>query len=425
MEKMSTGDRVKLSAMMFFQFMIVAVFFIQLAPYCEGLKMNSTLVSLIVSSMAIGCLASPIVGMIADRHFAGQKVLATLNIVGAVMLFLAARTTAPIPLFILLLGFMICYMPSWGLTSAIAMANTPPERFPQVRVFGSIGWVASILFSIVAFKVWGKTIDGTNIPLYCGAAISLIAGLNALLLPNTPPPAKGQPASVIDALGLRALSLMKDKNFAIFILASFLVMLPFGIHWSYIGTYLGDKQFKLITGSAYIGQGLEIFLMLLVPVSLAKLGVKKTMAIGLAAQVVRFLAYYGADVSGAVSIAFLGILMHGAIFGFFFVGGQVYISQRASKEIQAQAQGFIFLVNLGLGLLVANFVNGKLIERLKVTEVVDGVTKISWGPIWMIQLIASVAVLAIFLVFFNHKDEEASEEAEPPVEEADAAAAEA
>jgi len=109
MSNVSLGDRIKLSAMMFFQFMIVAVFFIQLAPYCNGLKMNSTLVSLIVSSMAIGCLASPIVGMIADRHFAGQKVLAVLNIVGAVMLALAAMTTNPIVLFSLLLAFMICY----------------------------------------------------------------------------------------------------------------------------------------------------------------------------------------------------------------------------------------------------------------------------------------------------------------------------
>jgi hypothetical protein len=200
-------------------------------------------------------------------------------------------------------------------------------------------------------------------------------------------------------------------------------MLPFGIHWSYIGDYLNDKGFKLITGSAYIGQALEIFLMLLVPVSLAKLGVKKTMAIGLVAQVVRFLAYYGADVSGNVTIAFAGILMHGAIFGFFFVGGQVYINQRAPKEIQAQAQGFIFLVNLGLGLLVANFVNGELIKQLKVTTVVDGKDVVSWSRIWIVQIIASVAVLAIFLAFFHHKDEEgAAEEAvaeeEVPVEEA-------
>ncbi|MBM4034575.1 MAG: MFS transporter [Planctomycetes bacterium] len=404
MEKVSVGVRVKLSAMMFFQFMIVAVFFIQLAPYCQGLKMNATLVSLIVSSMAIGCLASPIVGMIADRHFAGQKVLATLNIVGAVMLALAANTTATIPLFILLLAFMLCYMPSWGLTSAIAMANTPPEKFPQVRVFGSIGWVASILFSIVARKVWGMTIDGTNIPLYCGAAVSLIGGLNALMLPNTPPPAKGQPASVMDALGLRTLSLMKDKNFAVFILASFLVMLPFGIHWSYIGSFLSDKGFEMVTAVSYTGQALEVILMLLVPVSLAKLGVKKTMAIGLAAQVVRFLAYYGADVSGVMPITFAGILMHGAIFGFFFVGGQVYISQRAPKEIQAQAQGFIFLVNLGLGLLIANFINGELIKQLKVTTVVEGKAVTSWSSIWMVQIIASVAVLAIFWLFFNHKD---------------------
>jgi len=435
MSNVSLGDRIKLSAMMFFQFMIVAVFFIQLAPYLNKLEMNSTLVSLIVSSMAIGCLASPIVGMIADRHFAGQKVLGVLNLVGAVMLFLAAMTTSGIPLFILLLAFMICYMPSWGLTSAIAMSNTPPEKFPQVRVFGSIGWVASIIFGLVAKwcfdgeivdgVVTGKIIDGTNIPLYIGAAVSLIAGINAFFLPNTPPPAKGQPASVIDALGLRALVLMKDASFAVFILCSFLVMLPFGIYWSYNGAFLADKGYEMVTAVTYIGQGVEIFLMLLVPVAMAKLGVKKTMAIGLAAQVVRFLAYYAADVSGVMPIMFAGIMVHGAIFGFFFVGGQIYIGQRAPKEIQAQAQGFIFLVNLGLGLLIANFVNGWLIEKFKViTPGVDGGKDvISWSKIWLIQLVASIVVLVIFWLFFNHKDEEAAVEApavDAPAEDAPA-----
>ena len=419
MENVSARVRVRLSAMMFLQFMVVAVFFIQLAPYLDSLGLGSTLRSLIVSSMAIGCLASPIVGMIADRYFAGQKVLALLNILGSVLLFLAAISTNAVWVFVMLLLFMICYMPSWGLTSAIAMANTPPEKFPQIRVFGSIGWVASILFSLVAKWVYDTTIDGTNIPLYCGAAVSLLAGLNALTLPNTPPPSKGEPCSVLDALGLRTLSLMKDANFAVFILASFLVMLPFGIHWSYFGTYLGDKGYKLITAVTYSGQALEMVFMLLVPVVLAKYGVKKAMVIGLAAQVIRFAAYWGADVSGVMPITFVGILMHGAIFGFFFVGGQVYINQKAPKAIQAQAQGFIFLVNLGLGLLVANFINGELIDKLKVVKVVDGVEVTSWATIWMIQLIASVAVLAIFVLFFRTKDEEGEKGAEAPEEDTD------
>ena len=139
---MPIGTRIKLSAMMFLQFMLFAVWFVQLSAYATGMGVKGSMLSLIVSSMAIGCLVSPIVGMIADRHFSSQKVLAVLNGFCAVLLFGAARVTDPTMLFIILLGAMLCYMPTWGLTSAIAMSNSPAEKFPQIRVFGSMGWVA-------------------------------------------------------------------------------------------------------------------------------------------------------------------------------------------------------------------------------------------------------------------------------------------
>ncbi|MBW8034467.1 MAG: nucleoside permease, partial [Planctomycetes bacterium] len=200
MESMSMSVRVKLSVMMFLQFMLFAVWWVPLAAYLGNIGIEGNFKSLILSTMAFGCLASPIIGMIADRHFASQKVLATLNIVCAIFLFLAAIQTSPVALFVLLLIAMLCYMPSWGLTSAIAMSNSPTEKFPQIRVFGSIGWVASGLFSLVALKVFKiELFDGTKLPMICGAVCCLIAAAVNFTLPNTPPPAKGQKASVIDA----------------------------------------------------------------------------------------------------------------------------------------------------------------------------------------------------------------------------------
>ncbi|GAH69288.1 unnamed protein product, partial [marine sediment metagenome] len=98
----------------------------------------------------------------------------------------------------------------------------PSEQFPKVRVFGSIGWVASGIFSIIFIKFLKVDFDGTNIPFYCGAGVSLIAAFVNLALPSTPPPAKGQKSSLIDTFGLGAVQLMKDRNFAIFIIFSFL-----------------------------------------------------------------------------------------------------------------------------------------------------------------------------------------------------------
>ena len=409
---MPTGVRIKLSAMMFLQFMMFAVFWIQLAPYLGTLKLGDMATFLMVSSMAIGCLFSPIIGMVADRYFAGQKVLFVMNLLGAVLLLLAAFQTDPTLLFIVLLLFMICYMPSWGLTSAIAMANSPPERFPHIRVFGSIGWVASMLFSLVAKWAYGEMIDSTNIPLFCGAAVGIVAAVVALTIPHTPPPAKGKPFSIVDALGLRSLVLMKDFSFALFIIVSLLVMLPFGMHWTFVGAFLKDKGFELITGTAYLGQVVEIVVMPFVAVAIARMGVKWAMSVGLVFLIVRFAGYMCGDMFNVMPLVYVGIMVHGLIYGFFFVGGQIYINRKAPKEIQAQAQGFIFLVTFGVGLLVANWINLRLIRALKTDETVGGVAMKDWTSIWIVMTVVSVAALVVFFLFFWDKPKGEEEKAE-------------
>ena len=137
--RISNQTRLLLSAMMFLQFMMLAVWFVPLAAYLDNIGVTGTLRALILSSMALGCLVSPIVGMVADRLFAGEKVLAVLNLLTGMLLLMAARADDPLMIFALLLAQMLCYMPTWGLTSAIAMAHAPAEKFPQIRVVVLLG----------------------------------------------------------------------------------------------------------------------------------------------------------------------------------------------------------------------------------------------------------------------------------------------
>ena len=417
-EQMSMNTRIRLSAMMFLQYMMFAVFWVPLSAYLTNMNVEGLYKATILSSMALGCLAAPLICMIADRHFASQKVLTVLNFLCAVLLLLAAKQANPVMLFVFLVLAMFCYMPTWSLTNAIAMANSPADKFPQIRVFGSIGWVASGIFSFVAgMKMFGETtIDGTSIPLMCGAGTALLAALVNTTLPDTPPPAKGKEASIVDALGLRALTLMKDFNFALFIIISMLVMIPFTIYWSYGSMFLQDQGFEFITITMNWGQFVEMFLMLLVPFALVKFGVKKTMLIGLAALVARYVSFWGGGTLDQNSLYFLGILVHGIIFGFFFVGGQVYVDKKAPPEIRAQAQGLIVLICFGVGMLLGNFINGKLIEIYTVEE------GINWDPIWMITTICSVILLAVLAFFFKDDVQETVAVVEEPAPEAPVAA---
>jgi len=295
---------------------------------------------------------------------------------------------------------MLVYMPTWALTSSIAMTHAPSEQFPRIRVFGSIGFVASGIFSVIWVKLFHLGFDGTNLPFYVGGAISLVASLSNLALPKTPPPAKGVEGSLIDAFGLRTLKLMADRNFTAFIILSFLSVIPFSMYWSYGSEFLLDKGFEFITVTMNLGQLVEMLIMLIMPFSIRKIGLRNTMGVGLLFLFIRYLAFYTGVWAESPGLYFVGILVHGIIFSYFYVGGQIYIDKKAPDELKAQAQGFIFLVTFGLGLLAGNLVSRQIIESY---SSVSGNTRLyNWETIWGVTTALSALLLLAFLLFFRN-----------------------
>jgi hypothetical protein len=258
--------------------------------------------------------------------------------------------------------------------------------------------VAAGLFSIVARYLWDVVIDGTAIPLYCGAGVALAGAVFALALPHTPPPAKGQKTSLIDVMGLRSLGLMKDWHFAVLMLGTLIATIPFSAHWTYGSAFLEAKNFEYLTVTMNWGQFVEMFLMLLVPIAIVRVGLKWTMVIGLCMLLVRYAAYALGDAYDQEPLYFSAILVHGIIFGFFYVGGQIYVDRKAPKEMKAQAQGLLFLI-FGVGLLVGNFANGWLIEA---NTVIEGTQKIiNWQPMWLANTLVSAVLLVLFVLLFR------------------------
>ncbi|SHJ28022.1 Nucleoside H+ symporter [Tangfeifania diversioriginum] len=258
--------------------------------------------------------------------------------------------------------------------------------------------MASGIFSIIFIRFLNTDFDGTNIPFYCGAGVSFIAAFTNLGLPNTPPLAKGQKATLIDAFGLGTVQLMKNKNFAIFIVLSFLSMIPFAMYYSYFSEFLLFIDTKYISVTINWGVLFEMGFMLLVPVAIKKFGLRKTMIYGLVALVIRYLSFYAGGVITQPWMYYIGILIHGLIFGFFYVGGQIYIDKKAPKHLKSQAQGFIFLVTFGLGLLAGNFLCAKLIDYYHTDA------GYNWDAIWAVTTIFSAVLLVLFVIFFRNKD---------------------
>lgn len=401
--------RFRLSLMMFFQYMIYAVWWVPLAAYLTNMDVGTARKALILSSMAIGGLASPAIGMVADQYFSGQKVLFILNLINSVMLFLAAGTGSQGFLLVFLLLTMLFYMPTWALTSAIAMKHAPPEIFPGIRLFGSVGHVVSGLFSLSAVKIFHVGFDGTNLPFYCGAAVGVVSALYSLTLPDSAPAGKGKKASAFEILGLGTLKLMKERNFALFIVFSFLAMIPFAMYFSYFSEFLLNIKTRFIAITINWGVLAEMGFMLLIPPAIRKFGLRKVMIMGLAAMFIRYASLYIGGIAGQQWMFYIGILIHGLIFGFFYVAGQIYVNRKTPDELKSQGQGFIFLVTFGLGLLAGNMIDGQVINLF--TEMKDGLRVYDWSSIWGTTTAFSLVLLVMFVLFFRDEPATAGSEA--------------
>jgi len=281
------------------------------------------------------------------------------------------------------------------------MTHSQSEQFSLIRVFGSVGWVVSGVFSLVVVSQFDIRFDGTNIPFFFASAIGLLAAILNLYLPATPPSGKGKHNSVTDALGFRTVRLMKDRNFAVFIILSFLSMIPFSMYWSYCSEFLLDRNIEYISITMNFGQLAEMLFLLTVPFSIRKAGLRNTMIFGLAALLIRYVAFYTGSATDVVFFYLVGILVHGIIFGYFYLGGQIYIDQKAPTELKAQAQGFIFFVTFGLGLLVGNLISGQLIGHFSYT--VDAIRTYNWTGIWAITSASSLALLLAFIIPFKNE----------------------
>lgn len=393
---------IQLSLMMFMQYFIFAVWWVPFAAYL-GNTLTMMQATLILCSMAIGAMASPFVGLIADKRLASQKLLAILNLLTAIFLFIAIYQTSFTGRLISILLVMLCYMPTQSLTSSIAMTHAPSELFPRVRLMGTIGWVASGIFSLLALRVLKmESFDGTVYPLYCGVAAGLLAAVLNLFLPNTPPMGdRTEKISIKDVLGLKTLSILKNRNFNIFILLSVLAIIPFTLYHLFGSLIFADKDVKYITLTMNCGQIAEIFFLFLTTGILVKYGIKKALMFGLVAMLIRYAAFwFGAVYEQQWLYGYgTGIIVHGLIFGLFFVGGQVYADKITPESLRGQVQGFLFFIIWGVGYLIGTLFNGFLIDYFR-NE--DGC---NWPVLFGIQTVFSLVIILLFAFFFKSNQE--------------------
>ncbi|MGZ8516667.1 MAG: nucleoside permease [Chitinophagaceae bacterium] len=403
---MNLTTRVQLSAMMFLEFFIWGGWFVTLGTFL-GNNLNATGAQSanVFSTQSWGAIIAPfVIGLIADRYINAEKILGALHIIGAILMYQLYNADSIGVFYPYVLVYMILYMPTIALVNSVSFnqMKDPEKEFSNIRVFGTIGWIVAGL--LISFLFHWDTEENTSKGLLkntflMSAIASLVLGIFSFTLPKTPPSKRGnEKVSLKEIIGLDALKLLKDKNFAVFFISSILICIPLAFYYQNTHAFLSNIGVTNPTGKMTIGQISEVLFLLLLPLFFKKYGFKKTILVGMLAWAVRYLLFAFGDAGDLSFMLIIGIALHGICYDFFFVSGYIYTNSKAGEKYKSAAQGLITLATYGIGMLIGFEIAGMITDYYKVSEKV-----FDYKMIWIIPSIIAAVVFVLFTAFF--KDE--------------------
>lgn len=394
---MPIWDRTRLSLMMFLNYVIWGSWYVTIGTYLTAtLKFSGTETGAIFGTTALASMISPFfVGLIADRFFSSERVLAVLHLVGAFLLYFVTTQTSFASVYAVMLAYCLCYFPTVSLTNSITLRQIkdPGKDFPLIRVFATIGWV------VIGLIIGQLGAEATTKPFMIAAGASLLMSVFSLFLPHTPPENKGDPITVRGILGLDALEMLKDRSFFIFVIASILACIPLTFYFSFTNAYLNELKVTNSAGKMALGQVSEIGMMLLMPFIFKRVSVKIILLMGLAAWAVRYalLAFGNAD--SRMWMFYIAILLHGLCYDFFFMTGQLYTDMEAPPKLRSAAQGLIIFLTYGVGMFIGSLLSGTAVDYF--SKSTGGVVTRDWQSFWLSSSAGAFVILLMIGLFFR------------------------
>ena len=404
------GIKFRLIVMNFLQFFVWGAWLLSFGKYLGAtLHFSGEQIGAIFMTMGIGSLFMPgLLGIVADRWIKPNKLFAMVHILGAFLLYLAARQTGFDSLYLVMLLYLMLYMPTIALDNTVSYYLLEKEGydiikdFPPIRVWGTIGFIIAVW--LIDILGWGLS----NMQLYFSAVFSLVLGIYALTLPDCPIEKSKAKKTLIQALGLDAFVLFKDKKMAIFFIFSMLLgaalqitnmwgeafLHDFGKIAAYSNTFAVKNNGILMS----VSQMSETLFILTIPFFLKRFGIKKVMLMSMFAWVFRF-GLFGIGSPEGFGLVFLlfSMIIYGMAFDFFNISGSLFVEMEAEPKIRASAQGLFMIMTNGLGAMIGAYGSGIIVEYYTLNGTRD------WQTIWFIFAAYSLVVGITFMLLFKYK----------------------
>jgi nucleoside transporter len=393
--------RFRLGIMMFLQYAIWGAWAPVLSAYLQNnLGFNGAQVGMIYSLLPLATIIAPFIGgQIADRYFASEKLIAGLQLIGGGLLIWAATMNDYRSMVWAMLLYCLLYAPTLALTNSVALINlkNSEKEFGLIRVWGTIGWIVAGL----GLAAWRNLAGGEGSiaakgdTLILAGVFSLAMGVFSFFLPHTPPQKEGTKPWAF----LEALKMMRDRNFLIFIIISFVVATELMFYYILTAPFLTSSAIGVsesnVSGVMVIAQVAEILVMVvLLPIFISKIGIRKILVIGVLAWPLRYIIF---AVGRPPWLVIASLALHGFCFVFFFVAAFIYVDSIAPRDIRHSAQSLITLVTYGFGNYIGSFFAGWVQDFFTKEGVVN------WTGVFLVPCVLTILCALAFLFFFKEK----------------------
>lgn len=371
-----------------------------------------------------------LMGIVADRWVPAQRLLGFCHLLAALFMFATAwygiksgenaQFSIIFSLYALSVAF---YMPTLALSNSVAYyslthAGMDTVRdFPPIRVFGTIGFILCMWFvDLMGFQ-------SNQNQFVTSGVCSVILFLYTFTLPHCPVNKNNEKKTLVEALGLKAFTLFKQRKMALFFIFSMLLGVSLQITNSFANPFLfsfsAQPEYAQSFGVQHanilisLSQISETCCILLIPFFMKHYGIKNVMLIAMFAWVLRF-GLFGLGNPGfpGVLLFILSMIVYGVAFDFFNISGSLFVDQSTTPDIRSSAQGLFMLMTNGIGATIGTLAAQAVINAFTYPQQVGGdiLTVGDWSTCWYIFAGYALLVAVNFWLMFKHDEKKVSNE---------------